>query len=282
MIDLHMHSTYSDGSLTPEQLVDHAVAAGLTAIALTDHDCTGGLGRLMAACAKSKLVGVTGVEISAEIKRGTLHMLGYFIEQGNAGLEAILARIREGREDRNGVILTKLNALGLALTWDEVASYAGEDVVGRPHFAQAMLAHGYVTTKDEAFEKYLAKGRPAYVDRFRLMPKESIAAIRDAGGVAVLAHPFTLELEKKALREAVAELRDVGLQGIEVHYSEHSPDQTRDYLELAMNLGLAVTGGTDFHGASNPEIRLGVGFGRLCVPDELLDKLAKRKEDRRP
>ncbi len=273
MIDLHVHSTFSDGSLTPEQLVDEAVRAGLSALALTDHDSTGGLGRFLAAARGKPLKAVPGVEISADFKQGTMHMLGYFIRPEHAELNESLRWIREGREIRNQEILHKLNRLGFMITWEEVASYAGEDVVGRPHFAQALLAHKYVANKDEAFDKYLGKGKPAYAERRRFSPEDSIRLIRAASGIPVLAHPFTLNLSKKALRELVGGLRDQGLQGIEVYYPEHAPEMQAQYAALARELALVATGGSDFHGAMTPDIKLGRGFGALEVPDEALHAL---------
>jgi predicted metal-dependent phosphoesterase TrpH len=281
MIDLHTHSTFSDGSLTPEQLAERAGSMGLTAIALTDHDCTGGVEQFLAACKIRNIRGVPGVEISADVKHGTMHLLGYFIASGDAALESMLHQIRDGREIRNREILRKLNALGLDLTWPEVASLAGEDVVGRPHFAQALLARGYVSSREAAFDLYLAKGKPAYADRFRLSPADSIAAIRGAGGIAVLAHPFTLDLAPGALKTYITELRDKGLQGIEVYYSEHSADLTRSYLTLVRELGLAATGGSDFHGESNPAIKLGRGFGTLSVPDSVMEELNRVQSEGR-
>jgi 3',5'-nucleoside bisphosphate phosphatase len=275
MIDLHTHSTFSDGSLTPEALVEQADAMGLSALALTDHDCTDGHTRFLAACSGRGVRGIPGVEISAEVPKGTLHMLGFFLDGANGQLRATLDEIRDGRKLRNGRILDRLNGLGMNLSWEEVAAFAGEDTVGRPHFAQAMVAKGYVASKEEAFDRYLGKGQAAYVDRFRLSPEDSIAAIRAAGGVAVLAHPFTMGLGPKALREAAIKLKDAGLGGIEAYYSEHSASQHAQYMKLAKDIGLAVSGGSDFHGDLNPAIKLGVGFGNLRVPDELLAGLEK-------
>ena len=165
----------------------------------------------------------------------------------------------------------------MKLSWDEVRAFAGEDVVGRPHFAQAMMARGYVLTKDEAFEKYLGKGKAGYAERRRLTPEDSIRLIRDAGGVAVLAHPFTLGLTPPDLRKLVGQLKDWGLGGIEVYYSEHTSDMERQYRDLAHDFGLVSTGGSDFHGALSPDIKLGRGFGSLRVPDEVVDQLESRR-----
>ncbi len=276
MIDLHTHSTFSDGSLSPEALVAEAARTGLTAIALTDHDGMTGIPLFLKACQSAGLRGIPGVEVSIEFKGGTMHMLGYFDTPAVPSLEQQLVRIRTGRESRNQLILERLNKLGYALTWEDVARFASEAVVGRPHFAQALIAKGYLKRKDDAFERLLGKGKPAYVDRYRLTAEASIAMVREAGGVAVLAHPYTLGLHKTGLRKLLTELTDQGLQGIEAFYPEHDPSQHRFCLSLAKDHNLIVTGGSDFHGAMNPALRLGSGFGNLAVPDDLLEKLYER------
>ena len=274
MIDLHTHSTFSDGSLTPEELVAEGVNAGLKAMALTDHDCVDGVTRFLAACEASDAPeGIPGVEISANVDKGTMHILGYYMDYLDIKLENALRRIREGRSDRNVKILKALNDLNLELNWEEIASLAGEDVVGRPHFAMAMIQRGYVKSKDEAFRKYLAKGKPGYVDRFRLSPKEALKAIREAGGMPALAHPFTLELSARELKGIAGELKSLGLMGIEVYYSEHSPELIGQYKRLADEFGLVAVGGTDFHGQLNPGVRVGRGFGGLEVPDRVIDEM---------
>lgn len=276
MIDLHTHSTFSDGSLTPEALVDLAVQVGLKTIALTDHDGMRGIARFMAACRTAGIRGIPGVEISVDCKSGTLHMLGYFPDEKEPRLDAALTRIRQGREDRNQVILEKLNHQGFKIAWQDVLDCAGDDVVGRPHFARALIGKGYFKKKDDVFDRLLGKGQPAYVDRFRLNAEESIAMIRSAGGVAVLAHPLTLGLHRKGMRALLTDLVAKGLQGLEAYYPEHDASQTRNWLTLAAEFSLLVTGGSDFHGAMNPDLRLGSGFGNLAVPDDLADRLYER------
>lgn len=276
MIDLHVHSTFSDGSLTPEELVELAAKAGITALALTDHDGLLGIDRFMAACRARGIRGIPGVEISIEHAGGTMHILGYFVDHHHPPILEALTRLRRGREDRNRLILERFNQLGMPLTWEEVAVLAREDVVGRPHFAQAIMARGYVRNKDEAFGKYLGKGKPAYVERDRFSVEEGIALIRGAGGVPVLAHPYTLNMGRRRLREFLAELDARGIQGVEAYYSEHSHEQLRFCLNMAQTLGWAITGGSDFHGSMNPHIKLGVGFGTLDIPDALVDLLYER------
>jgi predicted metal-dependent phosphoesterase TrpH len=280
MIDLHMHSIFSDGTMTPECLVMEARQLELEAIALTDHDNTAGIDELLAACdagnGSRELLGIPGVEISAETNDGILHLLGYFLDHTCAALSEGLHRIRTGRETRNRTILQKLNELGIALEWEDVSRHAGSDVVGRPHFAAALIDKGQVKSRREAFERYLAKGQPAYADRFRFSPEEGINLITKSGGVAVLAHPSTLTLEKRALRERVAALRDMGLGGIEVYYPSHGDEQTASYEKLARELDLVTTGGSDYHGAASPHIAMGRGFGSLKIPFRIVDDLRSR------
>ena len=277
MIDLHCHSTFSDGSLTPEELMGEAEKIGLSALALTDHDTVAGLPRFLAAGEGRKVRAVPGVELSVDCAHGVMHMLGYWMDVANPELVRQMEWIRNGREMRNGAILEKLNALGFAMTWEEVSGFAGEDVVGRPHFAQVMLQKGYAKDKNEVFDKWLGDGKPGYADRPRLTAEVAVALIRQAGGVAVLAHPFTLRIGKEAMAGLLARLAEAGLSGVECYYSEHSADLTKDFLLLARAHGLVPTGGSDFHGEVSPGIRLGVGFGGLNVPDEALAELESRR-----
>lgn len=273
MIDLHMHSTFSDGTLTPEELVNEAVTVGVSAIALTDHDTVGGIPRFLHAAGGIDVRALSGVEVSADSSAGPVHMLGYLIDHTDAPLSRALARIRHGRSARNQAILERLAQLGCALDMKDIGRFAGEDVVGRPHIAAALVANGYVSSREEAFKQYLGQGRSAYVARDRFDVAETIAVIRGAGGVSVLAHPAYLKCGRAKLRDLLLELRDVGLQGIEVHHPGHTPTQRRKFGELARELSLVETGGSDFHGAMTPKIKMGRGHGKLLVPDELLDAL---------
>jgi predicted metal-dependent phosphoesterase TrpH len=277
MIDLHFHSTFSDGSFTPEELAEKVQAIDLKAVALTDHDTTAGSERFKNALADSEIEVISGVELSVEPpdedSKMTIHMLGYFIDNKNVALQEALEEVRDGRESRNKKIIQKLNNLGFDITYEEVAAYAGEDVVGRPHFARALIARKIVGHKQRAFENYLGKGKPAYVERFRLTAADSIRLIREAGGLPVLAHPITLRLGYNKLYDFVSSLKDLGLVGIEVYYSEHKSKHIRDYLKIADKLGLIATGGSDFHGEGNDILHLGVGFGNLHVPDSVVDNL---------
>lgn len=269
MIDLHTHSVFSDGSFTPEELVTQGRSIGLTAMSLTDHDTMAGVPRFLEAAAREGLVGFAGVELSVEAPSGTMHMLGYGPDPEHPELAEVLARTREGRHGRNLRILDRLAALGLPLEWEEVRLRAGDEVVGRPHFAQAMIARGYVRSKQAAFDAYLGKGAAAYVDRFRLSPPAAIRMIRAAGGLPFLAHPVTLGLDGPALKRRIAGLVCEGLAGVEVYYPEHSRDLAQFLLNVTREYGILAGGGSDFHGAANPDIKLGRGFGKLRVPDRV-------------
>jgi hypothetical protein len=277
MVDLHLHSTFSDGSEEPEKLAELGAAAGLTAMALTDHDSLRGTARFAAAAAALGIQTVAGVEISVEYPDNELHMLGFGIDAGHAEIQECLSDLRGGRHARNLRMLAKLRDLGCPLDYAAVAALAGDgEVVGRPHIAAALLNAGYVGDKQEAFAKYLAYGAPAYCDRLRMGPERAMKLIRAAGGLPVLAHPHLLGLKRTALRTLVEELKRLGLAGIEAYHSQQSTDVTSGMLWLAKDLGLIVTGGSDFHGAFNPDIRIGVGFGGLRVPDECFDVLRKK------
>ncbi len=275
MIDLHLHSTCSDGSLSPTELVDHAAALSLTAISLNDHDTVGGIPEFLEAAA-GRLAAVGGVEISVDHSPGTLHLLGYYVDPAHRDLADALSRLRAGREDRNDRILERLRALDMPITQEAVHQFCGDDVVGRPHIAKAMVAAGYVKDTRAAFDRFLGKGRPAYCDRYRLKADEAMSLVLAAGGIPVLSHPFTLDMRPPALERFVAELVACGLQGIEVYYPEHQVSQTEHYLALTERFDLVPTGGTDFHGSLNPKLHMGSGFGGFSVPDSVYAALAER------
>lgn len=273
VIDLHTHSVYSDGTNTPAELVAMAEQRGLAALALTDHDTVGGIPELFASGENSPVEVVAGIELSAECERGTMHILGYLFDPACNTLREKIEKVKAGREERNLEILKKLNKLGYTLLWSEVEKHAGKDVVGRPHFAAALVERELVKSKKAAFDLLLAKGRPGYADRYRYSAKECIELIRSAGGVAVLAHPATLYLPDEKQLALVRELKDFGLGGIETYYAENQPKNMHKFSGWAKELDLIRTGGTDFHGKNTPDLKLGTGFGQLRVPDEVLDQL---------
>jgi len=258
LIDLHVHSTASDGSFTPAEVVRRAKAGGLAAFALTDHDTIDGLAEAVAAGEQSGIEVLPGVEISARFPGGTMHVLGLLIDYHDGHLDERLAVLKRARAERNPQIIAKLNALGIPITMAQVTRLSGGGQVGRPHIARALMEAGYVSSIQQAFDIYLRNNGKAYVSKFRFPPAEAIAMIREVKGVPVLAHPFTLGLGSAfALKNAFSELQALGLAGLEVYYSEHTPEQEALYLKLARELGLLVSGGSDYHGDNKPEITLG-------------------------
>jgi hypothetical protein len=277
VIDLHAHSICSDGSDTPAELMRLAAGVGLAAVALTDHDTVEGLAEARAAASEAGVCLVQGCEISCEVPVGTMHLLVYFLDEGPGPLQDRLGALQHGRSTRNEQIVGLLQEGGVDISLEEILAEAGGGSVGRPHFAAVMLRKGFVSSIQEAFDIWLAKGRPAYLGRDRLTPEESISLAHASGAVAVLAHPRYLELEPPALEKFAGELADLGLDGIESEYGRFSPEERAVYRDLATNLGLCHTGGSDYHGTYKPDLALGTGRGDLAVPDELLDALVERR-----
>ena len=273
-LDLHLHTTFSDGSRTPSDVLTLASKAKVSALAITDHDTVSGLPEALEAGRSLGIEVIPGIELSSRWGATELHILGYFLDWNDPELRGHLTRFQEARHVRNPRIIEKLNALGLALTYEEVKTLAGNDSVGRPHIARVMIDKGYVTSAKEAFDRYLADGAAAHVPRELPEPAEAIAVIRAARGVPVLAHPSWLD-RSEGIYKICEQLKAVGLAGIEVHYSTHRPEQTATYLHVARRLNLLVTGGSDFHGVTKPDIEVGIGKGQLKVPEALLEPLRK-------
>ncbi len=276
-IDLHTHTTASDGTLSPTDLISYAKAKGLEAIAVTDHDTAEGLEEDVSAAARLGFELVPGVEISADFPRGTLHILGYDIDLKNSGFLRSLEILQQARAERNPKIVRNLQKIGISISYEEVQQEAGGGQVGRPHFAQVLLKKGYVRTLQEAFDRYLKKGAPAYEEKFRFPIKDAITMILDAGGIPVLGHPATLNCNGRELESKVESWKASGLEGIEAYYSEHDSLQTKLYTELARRHALVITGGSDFHGETVKGIELGIGKGNLNIPYSVLEGLKRKK-----
>jgi len=277
-IDLHLHTTYSDGSLSPAEVLRLAQKANVSALSITDHDIVDGIPEAIEAGRRLGIEIIPGVEVSSRYKDTELHILGYFLVRQDPLLLSRLAQLRAGRHDRNPRIVEKLNELGFALTYEDVKACAGSGSVGRPHIARVLMEKGYVKSAKEAFDRFLGEDKPAYVPRELPEPAEAIAWIREARGLPVLAHPTWVKETAEGLFKLCEKLKAEGLRGIEAHYSTHKPQQTKDYLDMARRLDLLVTGGSDFHGLTKPDIEVGVGRGGLTVPEKLLDPLRKAAE----
>ena len=262
VLDLHTHSTCSDGSASPQEIINQAVEKGCEYISITDHDNFDHLSHLQDIPENIKYI--TGVEISAEHKK-TLHILGYGFDPEYKELKDTLTSLVEARRERNVSMLKKMAEHGFHLTMDELIAESKGGTVGRPHFANLMVAKGYVEYYQQAFDKYLAKGQPLYMDKFRLDPKVAIELILAAGGIPVLAHPYQTDLSPQKLEDLIKELKSYGLKGIEIYYSQHSKEQIKEYLHYAKKYDLLVTAGSDFHGSIKPEIEIGMNAPRVQI-----------------
>lgn len=270
-IDLHTHSTFSDGTFTPSQLVEYAEKKGLKAFALTDHDTIEGVAE--AKSVKSNVEVISGVEISTKYDKKEIHIVGLFVDEKSVDLNRQLKHYREKRVTRNFEIIERLNSLGVELTIEDVQECCTGDVISRAHIAKALTAKGYTGSYQEAFDRYLSEGKPAYVPRETLSCGESMELIAGAGGVPVLAHPFLYKMSGASIEKMLVQLKKQGLKGVEVYYSSHTSYETRRIKEMADRVGLLYSGGSDFHGSVKPKIDMGTGLGKLAVPYELLDKL---------
>jgi len=276
-IDLHCHSTASDGTLPPAEVVRLASKSGLTAMCPTDHDTVAGQAQAAAEATALGIDFVTGIEISAEHPRpGTLHMLGYGVDPSSTVLTSLTEKLIDARGDRNPRIVERLNEVGVAVTMDEWKTQADGGVLGRPQLAAILLRKGYVSSIKNAFEKYLGEGGLAYFDKERLTSRRAIEMIRQSGGVAVLAHPVQLRKENFAqLETTIKQLVDEGLAGVEVIHSDHDELTVRELTRMAEKYRLLKTGGSDFHGGNKPTIGLGIANGRR-VPREWFDLLLEK------
>lgn len=276
-VDLHCHSTASDGTFAPAAVVRLAQQSGVSALALTDHDTVGGVAEAAAEAAKLGIDFLPGIEISADFPQpATMHILGYGIDPQSPVLADMTRRLIEGRDTRNPRIIQKLNQLNISITMEEVERESGGKVIGRPHIAAILLRKGYVSSMKQAFDKYLAPGGLAYFDKERLSPREALDMIRLSGGVSVLAHPVQLRaLNDGELERIIKDLKDLGLLGLEVIHSDHGPAHVEKYTKLANRFGLITTGGSDFHGTNKKDIQLGTA-NKQRIPRAFYEALRER------
>ena len=270
-IDLHIHTTASDGTATPEEVVREASRLGLAAIAITDHDTAGGYVRAAAEAEKTGLEVVPGIEISTKYG-GPVHILGYYIDVASPALQEVLDWIVRDRDERNEKICALMRADGIDITYEQMRERFGE-VIGRPHFAEILVELGLARDMKDAFARFVEKGQKYYQGRKFLTIERSIELIRAAGGTAVLAHPFQYHLSAESLRALIEHCIDSGLEGIECRYSGYSEERSAYLESLAGEYGLLKTGGSDFHGTNKPEIKIGDGMGELNVPYVFLETL---------
>jgi len=278
-IDLHVHSSASDGTLTPSEILEMAVQLGLQAISITDHDTLSGSAAALAIGISRTLEFLTGIEISAAAPDGyptesSVHILGYGLDLSDESLYNLLTILQSSRENRNPQIIQRLNSVGMYVTMGELSQIVGDATAGRPHIARLMVAKGLADSIDDAFNRFLGKNKPAYVEKYRVPMIDAIEVIKSAGGVAVLAHPYLNDVTEADNFEAfLLTLKEMGLEGIEAIYPQHPEAATARYCQLALKHNLLITGGTDFHGAITPGIQMGFGAGAFHVPYSCYERL---------
>ena len=272
LIDLHVHSTISDGTFTPEELVAYAHSKGLRAIALTDHDTVNGVKACVLAGQKLNIEVIPGIEFSGSYANREVHILGYYIDFEHPEFLAKLNSLILARGKRNTVILEKLAKQGFLLTQDDIHAVTPEDaVLTRAHIAMALFNKGYIQERSEAFSRYIGEGCPCYVPKACYTAKECIDLIHQAGGIAVLAHPMLYRYSRSEITQVIGTLKKEGLDGVECLYSTHTQDDTHHLLQVCRNLSLLPTGGSDFHGSNKAGIDLGTGYGKLAIPYDFVE-----------
>ena len=279
MIDLHIHSTASDGTKSPKELVTQAVDLDLTAIALTDHDTVSGLDEFLNEIAKKNISGIPGVEIAMLWNKKEYHLLGYWINHKNDELQSLLQNIRNNRENRNYKIIARLNENGMDISMEDVLTKAKGESVGRPHIAAVLVEKGYFESVKAVFSTCLATGGTGYVGRILPDPNTAIKTIKNAGGIAVWAHPFHRGKSNKEFNDNLNSFVELGLDGVEAYYTEFTSNQHNRAMQAAKELNLAISGGTDYHGDNQPGIYMGTGRGSLRIPNKVYDKLLKYYEN---
>lgn len=280
-IDLHVHSTRSDGTYTPSQLVDYAMEKGLAAFALTDHDTVDGLEEAVSYAEKlsSPLVPqvIPGIEFSTEYQGHDVHILGYYIDYYQESFRCKLQEFVDSRTLRNEKMCRLLQEAGIPVTYEKLLEEFPDSVITRAHYAKYLFSHGYVSGMKEAFDRYVGDHSPCYVPREKVTPAQAVRLILEAGGVPVLAHPILYHMSDARLGALTGELKEAGLAGIEAIYSTYKDCEERQIRGLARKYGLLITGGSDFHGANKPGLDLGTGCGKLFVPCTLLEDLKRAR-----
>ncbi len=273
-IDLHTHSLKSDGSMTPAEVVREAKKAGLSAIALSDHDTIDGIREAMEEGERIGVEVVPAIEFSVKSETET-HILGYYIDIKNIDLLRTLEEVVDLRIARNHVTCQRLNELGFDITLEEVRTLAPNNFVGRAHFARILMDKGYTKSVKEGFDKYMSAGQYAYCEQQRLSAKEAIELIKSCGGVSFLAHPHLTKLGDEKIKEFLIELKGYGLNGLEGYYTDYTPEMQQKYQSMAKELGLMISGGTDFHAKMKPHISIGTGLGNMKIPYSVLENIKK-------
>ncbi len=279
IIDLHVHSNASDGTLSPGELVDEAKKAGLFAFALTDHDTTDGIKEAKEAASKAGIELISGVELSTEYEGKEIHVLGLCIDENEPSLQKRMAAFRTGRDNRNIYMLEKLRNAGFDITIEDLQARFPDAVLTRAHIARFLLDQGAIPDMKTAFTRYIGDDCPCYVPREKITPMEAVSFILEARGIPILAHPVMYHMKEEQLLRMLQEMKACGLCGIEAIYSENTPADEQLYKEIARLQGLLISGGSDFHGSNKPDLYLGKGRGRLFIPYALLAGIKEKKAE---
>lgn len=275
IIDLHVHSSASDGTFSPTALLAEAKKAGLSAIALTDHDTMDGIAEAMEAAKELDMELIGGMEFSADYMECEIHVLGFYLSQEHPKLRAKLDEFRNFRSTRNVRMVERLREEGFSISMEQLREMFPDSVITRAHMAVYLIDTGQVPDKRTVFSEYIGENCRCYIQRPKISPVEAVTLIRGAGGLAVLAHPVLYNLAEADLKQMILEMKEAGMCGIEAIYSENSKEDERKFLEMADSYGLLVSGGSDFHGANKPDIQLGTGKGNLHIPYSLLEAFKK-------
>ena len=278
LIDLHVHSTTSDGTFSPSELVRYALSKGLSAFALTDHDSVAGLDEALEAANGTSLEVIKGIEFSTVWQSKDIHIVGLDIDPKHPDFKTHLEQFLSSRDTRNVRMIEKMQKDGIGISMEQIQERFGDTVLTRAHIARFLMEHGYVTQMSEAFDRYLSPGCPYYIEREKITPQMSVSLITSTGGIPVLAHPMLYHLSDAQLKELILALKPLGLMGIEAVYSTYSEEETTYVRNLAYETDLCLSGGSDFHGANKPGLDLGCGYGQLTVPYEFLDRLRERRQ----
>lgn len=279
LIDLHTHSTESDGTLSPEELIKHAKEQGLSAIALTDHDAISGIEKARPVADELGLEFVPGVELSTDYQGQEVHILGYYIDTEQPEFLKQLKEFVDTREQRNEKMAVLLQQEGFDITMDALTAENPDSVITRAHFARYLVEHGFVKDRETVFAKYLGDGCKCYVPREKITPFEAIRLIQLGGGLAFFAHPVLCHMNHDRLRFFIKSLKEAGLNGLEAIYSMNAPGDERNMIKFAEEFDLLISGGSDFHGSNKPQIQLGAGKGNLRIPYEILERIKEARQN---
>ena len=280
LVDLHVHTSFSDGTLSPSQVVSLAASKQLKAIAVTDHDTVDGIDEALRFAEHVDLEVIAGTELSCMYKNKEIHMLGFFLDCGTPGLLEALSHQRESRDRRNMEMMRRLAEDGIVFTTEDLTGGNTDTVVTRAHFARVLVEKGYVKTTDQAFRKYLDHSKKYCPPKEGFAPEEAIRLILSAGGFPAIAHPMLYKMNYKEIGQMIVEFKSYGLQGVEVYYSAHCQYESAQLREICLKTSLLPTGGSDFHGSNKPDIDIGSGRGGLRVPYLLLQDIKKYREER--